>query len=462
MRFVPGDTVGPYRVTEVIGEGAAGVVYRVVNSVTGRLEAMKILADGYTHDLEQAQRFLREIQLQAKLDHPNIAQVRTAFCDGTTIVLIMELVDGEPLSSILQRGRIPLLVAVRLAEQVLHALAVAHHQGVIHRDVKPANILVNRNGMVKLTDFGLAKQQGEPGQTGQGMAVGTVYYMAPEQVRGLAATDWRCDLYATGVVLYEMLTGHRPFEGPDQYSVMRAQIEQTAPPLAHWTPELPKGCQTLLDRALQKDPALRFPSAGAFLASLQALREAPLPPRPRPTWRYAGASAGIACLLLAAFAMPPLPASFPLDTPALPMPPAPPVPPEGYRFESGQHGSPGQVSHPLLPAATEHHETALPTRTPRPQPAPPFRATRMVSSEPIRLNDAPPLPLRPAETAAPVLPAPPKVLIEQLAPPAAMPGITPSLPVEKPTNWMRRGLNRVPKLFRRREPQQDAEPAKKD
>jgi len=234
MRFQPGDAVGPYRVTGVIGEGAAGVVYQVVNSVTGRLDAMKILADSYGHDLEQAQRFLREIQLQAKLDHPNIAQVRTAFCEGNTIVLVMELIDGEPLSSVLQRGPLSVAGAIRVAEQVLNALIMAHHHGVVHRDVKPANILVDRNGFVKLTDFGLAKQYGEPGQTGQGMAVGTVFYMAPEQVRGLAATDWRADLYAVGVLLYEMLTGRKPFDGNEQYAVMRAQVEHIPAPVSRW------------------------------------------------------------------------------------------------------------------------------------------------------------------------------------------------------------------------------------
>ena len=236
MRFQPGDTVGPYRVTGFIGEGASGVVYQVVNSVSGRLEAMKILVESFNRDLEQAQRFLREIQLQAKLNHPNIAQVRTAFCEGTTIVLVMELVDGESLSEVLRRGPLSAAGAIRVAEQILNALIMAHHHGVVHRDVKPANILVDRSGAVKLTDFGLAKQCGEPGQTGQGMAVGTVFYMAPEQVRGLAATDWRADLYAVGIVLYEMLTGRKPFNGSDQFDIMRAHIEYTPPPVSHWVP----------------------------------------------------------------------------------------------------------------------------------------------------------------------------------------------------------------------------------
>jgi len=456
MKFQPGDTVGPYRVTGFIGEGATGVVYQVVNSVTGRLEAMKILAESFHRDLEQAQRFLREIQLQAKLDHPNIAQVRTAFCEGNTIVLVMELVDGESLSGVLRRGPLSVAGAIRVAEQVLNALIMAHHHGVIHRDVKPANILVNRAGGVKLTDFGLAKQCGEPGQTGQGMAVGTVFYMAPEQVRGLAATDWRADLYAVGILLYEMLTGRKPFDGPDQFAIMRAHIEYTPPPVSHWAPGLPKDFDALIDRALQKDPANRFQSACGFLTALQELPLTTAPPG-KAKWHYATFAAGIGSLLLAAFAVPPTLIEPRFDTLSLPMPAPPPVPADALFIRPVTATTAAVVPLPQVPAIV------VPVRKPSPaspRPVPAFTATRIHSTENVRTIEPPVL--KSSQPASNVLPAPPKISITEPAPPApaAAPAVEPQLPTQKPPTWMRRNLGRVPRIFRRRDPQPEPKPLK--
>ena len=445
MRFQPGDTVGPYRVTGFIGEGASGVVYQVVNSVSGRLEAMKILVESFNRDLEQAQRFLREIQLQAKLNHPNIAQVRTAFCEGTTIVLVMELVDGESLSEVLRRGPLSAAGAIRVAEQILNALIMAHHHGVVHRDVKPANILVDRSGTVKLTDFGLAKQCGEPGQTGQGMAVGTVFYMAPEQVRGLAATDWRADLYAVGIVLYEMLTGRKPFNGSDQFDIMRAHIEYTPPPVSHWVPGLPKEFDALIVRALQKDPADRFQSACGFLTALQELPLTTAPPG-KATWHYATFAAGIGSLLLAAFAVPPVLFEPRLDTLSLPMPAPPPVPADALVIPIFAATPPPPPPSPVV---------AIPVRTPSrasTRPIPAFTATRILSTENIKPIE-PPI-LKPLHSTANPLATPQKMAITEPAPPSPeAPAIAPELPTQKPPNWMRRNLGRVPKIFRRRDPE---------
>ncbi len=447
MRFQPGDAVGPYRVTGIIGEGACGVVYQVVNSVTGRLEAMKILAENYGHDLDQAQRFLREIQLQAKLDHPNIAQVRTAFCEGYTIVLVMELVDGESLSSVLQRGPLTVDASIRVAEQILNALIMAHHHGVVHRDVKPANILLDRFGTVKLTDFGLAKQYGEPGQTGQGLAVGTVFYMAPEQVRGLATTDWRADLYAVGVVLYEMLTGRRPFDGVEQYAVMRAQIELTPPPVSRWVPSLPKEFDALVERALQKNLAERFQSASGFLAALQELPNASNPPK-RLSRRYTTYAAGIGSILMAAFALPPKSWDIPIETLSLQMPAAPPAPPEAARIPAPAIQAPVPIEPtpvrpiPALPVrkpAFVGVTHALPAVT-RPIEPPPVKE----STVPVATTLPPPPKVAPIEAsgAAPLTKVPDTVLVQT------------EVPAERPSNWMRRGIGKVPKLFRRRDPQQ--------
>jgi serine/threonine-protein kinase len=419
-----------------------GVVYQVVNSVTGRLEAMKILGDSFANDLEQAQRFLREIQLQAKLDHPNIAQVRTAFCEGNTIVLVMELVDGESLSSIIRRGPLSVAGAIRIAEQVLNALIMAHHHGVVHRDVKPANILVDRNGIAKLTDFGLAKQCGEPGQTAQGLAVGTVFYMAPEQVRGLAATDWRADLYAAGIVLYEMFTGRRPFEGTDQYTVMRAHVELAPPPVSHWAPHLPKEFDALLERALQKDPEKRFQSASGFLAALQELPATSRPPQVG-RWHYATYAAGLGSLLLAAAAVPPALQDPPLETLELAMPAAPAAPPEAF----------------VIPATTPDPPPS-PVRVPPPPPQRltprlvPFTATRILTDEPAPATIQPPARQHPVPVSpvpATPLPVPPKLQTTEQNAPLPAPEVEPAIPAQKRPGWMLRNLGRVPKLFRRRE-----------
>jgi serine/threonine-protein kinase len=447
MRFQPGDTVGPYRVTGLIGEGSTGVVYQVVNSVTGRLEAVKVLADSFMGNREQAQRFLREIQLQAHLDHPNIAQVRTAFCEGNTIVLVMELVDGERLSAILRRGPLSVAGAVRVAEQVLGALIMAHHHGVVHRDVKPANILLDRVGNAKLTDFGLAKRYGDPGQTSQGLAVGTVFYMSPEQVRGLPDIDWRADLYAVGVLLYEMLTGRRPFDGAEQYAVMRAHIELLPVPVRQWAPHLPKEWDALLDRALQKDPAMRFQSAAGFLTALQEIPTVSAPPR-RFNWNYVTYAAGMGTLALAAFAVPPTVFEPRLETLELQMPAAPAAPEWAFR-----------VPEPVVTPAPEPAPTVpLPVRraTPAPrvvrQPDPvPFSATKIHNAEA-------PTPAPEPVAAVPARPAPVELPPPSVAPAEPAPVAAPPLPEqpavaapgEKQPNWMRRNLGKFPRLFRRR------------
>lgn len=458
MRFQPGDTVGPYRVTGAIGQGATGEVYQVVNSVTGRLEAMKILADSYTGDREQAQRFLREIQLQARLDHPNIAQVRTAFCEGTTIVLVMELVEGESLSGVLQRGALSVGGAIRVAEQVLNALIMAHHLGVVHRDVKPANILVDRTGTVKLTDFGLAKQFGEPGQTGHGMAVGTVYYMAPEQVRGLAATDWRADLYAVGVLFYEMLTGRKPFDGTEHYAVMRAHVETTPLPVSRWAPHLPQEFDALIARALQKNPADRFQSARGFLAALQELPLQANPPAKAP-WHYATYAAGLGSMLLAAFALPPTLKEQPLETIHLQMPAPPGVPPEALRIAAPEP-VPAMAPRPAVAVPPKSVASGAPAPSVRRSPtrqAVPFTATRINSTE--RPEAIEPPSVKPATPMGNALPAPPKIAITQPAPPPEVtPALQAPLPVAKPQTWMRRNLGRFPKIFRRGESQGDPKP----
>jgi len=227
--FEQGAIIDNYQIAGILGSGGMGQVYRVEHILTRRQDAMKVLAGGRQAAGGQAQRFLREIQLQASLNHPNIAAVHHAFWMDDDLVMIMELVEGETLQSVLQAGRPSLATALNYAKQVLLALQYAHEHGVVHRDVTPANILIAAGGVIKLTDFGLAKAPRDMRLTQSGAVLGSLYYMSPEQVRGSATLDERTDIYSLGAVLYEMSTGKRPFEAGDPFSLMLAHVQQ--PPL---------------------------------------------------------------------------------------------------------------------------------------------------------------------------------------------------------------------------------------
>jgi serine/threonine-protein kinase len=280
------------------------------------------------------------------------------------------------------------------------------------------------------------------------MAVGTVYYMAPEQVRGLATTDWRADLYAVGVVLYEMLTGRRPFDGVEQYAVMRAQIELTPPPVSRWAPDLPKEFDALVERALQKNPAERFQSASGFLAALQELPNAARASRTVP-WRYATYAAGIGSMLLAAFAVPPKTWDIPVETLSLQMPTAPPAPPEASRLPTPTVQIPAPIEPapvrriPALPVRREALSgvaRALP-EAPQPIEAPPIKDSPLPAPATAALPPPPKVGPIEAGGGTPVTNVPDTALIDT------------QVPAEKRSNWMRRGIGKVPKLFRRRDPQ---------
>jgi hypothetical protein len=255
-------TIGDYRVLGILGAGGMGEVFRVEHTITRRVEALKILHG-------QAGRLLREIRLQASLNHPNIVPVHNAFAAGDDLVMVMELVEGEPLDRVLEHGRLPWRQAVGYARQALAALGYAHARGITHRDVKPANLLLTPEGVVKLTDFGLAKSPADPRLSGSGEILGSAYYMAPEQVRGGEAADPRSDIYALGVVLYEMVAGRRPFDGDGAFAVMRAQVEEIPPSPSCHEPGLPRALNDTILRALEKRPEDRFASAEEFEKALE-------------------------------------------------------------------------------------------------------------------------------------------------------------------------------------------------
>ena len=268
--FVPGQRIGDYEVLGVLGAGGMGKVYKVRNVISDRIEAMKVLLANLTQQKELADRFLREIKLLASLDHPNIAKLNTALTLDNQLVMMMEFVDGVTVSSRLMQGAIPPADAVNHSEQLLSALGYAHKLNVIHRDVKPANMMLTPQGVVKLMDFGIARPNNEVGMTVTGTTLGSLNYMSPEQVRG-EPVDQRSDLYSMGVSIYEMVTGQLPFRGHSNYSVMSAHLQEAPQPPIILRPDMPKGISDIIVMAMAKDPKDRFQSAEAFSNALRSV-----------------------------------------------------------------------------------------------------------------------------------------------------------------------------------------------
>src|SRR5260370_12460040 len=266
-----GDVVGEYRVIAIAGAGGMGAVYKNEHVITRRIEAMKLLPPGSSSDPDQVHRFEREIQVQARLHHPNIVGLYNAVRDGESMALVMEYVEGESLQRMVEAGPLAVATAVDFASQVLCALAYAHDAGIIHRDVAPANIIITPERVAKLTDFGLARGATDVRLSTSGAPLGSPWYMSPEQVRGTGGVDGRTDLYPLGAVLHEMLTGGQLFEAAGSFAVMRAHVEaEPAPPSAR-NPEVPAALDEIVRKAVAKDPATRFQTADEFRLALQGV-----------------------------------------------------------------------------------------------------------------------------------------------------------------------------------------------
>ncbi|MFZ0284207.1 MAG: serine/threonine-protein kinase [Terriglobales bacterium] len=266
--------IGDYEIISELGAGGMGKVYKVRNVISDRIEAMKVLLPDLAGRQELAARFLREIKVLAALDHPNIAALRTALTLDNQLVMILEYVEGTTLTQRMQQGPVPVADAVNYISQVLDALSYAHQQHVIHRDVKPANMMLTPQGLVKLMDFGIARSGDDSTLTMTGTTLGSLGYMSPEQVKG-EPTDARSDLYSVGISLYEMVTGRRPFRESSDYSIMAAQVNQPPTPPIEIKPGLPPALNEIILLAIAKDPGGRFQSADAFKNALS--RVTPLP-----------------------------------------------------------------------------------------------------------------------------------------------------------------------------------------
>ncbi len=274
MTFENGSRIADYEVIAPLGAGGMGQVYKVRNLISDRVEAMKVLLPDLVNQPDLADRFLHEIKLQANLDHPNIAKLHTALRADNQILMFMEFVEGVSLDRRAREGPVPVDAAVDYISQVLAALDYAHEHGVIHRDIKPANMMLTPGGTVKLMDFGIAKVTTEHGMTATGMTLGSLYYMSPEQIQG-TDVDRRSDLYSVGVSLYEMVTGRKPFDGQSQFSIMNAHLQQTPPPPVEIQAGIPPALSELILVSLNRDPAGRFQTAGAFRNALRSVAAAP-------------------------------------------------------------------------------------------------------------------------------------------------------------------------------------------
>jgi serine/threonine protein kinase len=278
MIFGPGDRIGDYEVLAPLGAGGMGSVYKVRHAISERIEALKVILPKASANPEMEARFLREIRLQASLEHPHIASLHNAFRIHDQLVMVMELVEGVSLREKLHSPGLALGQALEYAAQVLGALACAHAHGVIHRDIKPSNVMIAPRGVVKLLDFGLAASLTSEGSdaelTQPGTLLGSPYYISPEQARGERA-DARSDVYSTGAMLYEMVAGRPPFEAGGaggSYAIIAAHLHQAPRSPADVNPRVPAALARIILKALAKSPAERFTTAQEFLEALDVIR----------------------------------------------------------------------------------------------------------------------------------------------------------------------------------------------
>lgn len=267
-----GQTISHYRILTQLGQGGMGVVFMAEDTRLRRTVAIKMLPPGFRSDAIRRERFIREATSASALDHPNICTIHEIDESDGALFLVMAYYEGESLRQVIDRGPVPFERALDIAIQVTDGLAKAHDHGIIHRDIKPNNLMITREGLVKLVDFGLATTTSdETALTAAGDAAGTLSYMSPEQISGVGI-DQRVDLWAVGVVLYEMLSGWPPFRGNSAAAVLHAILNAVPEKIAGLPGGMAEDTERLLGVALAKDPALRFESATQFRGALMALR----------------------------------------------------------------------------------------------------------------------------------------------------------------------------------------------
>jgi len=266
--FEIGETKSGYKFLDVLKRSSHSVEYRVQNTLAQRLESMKVLSQLAAEDVQGAELFLREVRVRARLIHPNIVTLFSAIELDRRLAMTTELVEGPTLAECLQSGPLPWREAVRLAGQALSALSFAHRQHVVHRDINPENIVIAPGGVLKLTNFALAKSEVSPKLTQVGAIVGNLKCISPEQVKGTGEADARSDLYSLGVVLFEMICGRPPFESRSQFELMTAHVNQPPPRPSEWNCTIPPEIDEIVLKSLAKDPACRYQTASEFAEAL--------------------------------------------------------------------------------------------------------------------------------------------------------------------------------------------------
>jgi serine/threonine protein kinase len=446
MNFEPGSKIGDYEVLGQIGAGGMGRVYKVRNELSDRVEAMKVLLPDLEGHSDLANRFLREIKVQANLDHPNIAKLYTALRINNQLLMCMEMVEGVTLDEHLRQHPVAMVDAIDYTIQVLSALEYAHQRGVVHRDIKPANMMLMPGGRIKLLDFGIAKAS-DNRLTVTGTTLGSLYYMSPEQIQG-AVVDARSDLYSVGISLYELVTGKKPFDAESQFAIMSAHLARTPQAPVELNPKLPAAVNDTILYALNKDPGTRFQSSGEFLDALRTVQEevgygtvtAPAPP-PRTNLRMTSLPIPPAATQTPVSTVPPLGDSLRLTAlqrsamqpPAAEPEPVQVEPPEEAKGGSKrmlwiaiasvcavgaivafiQFGSKGKTSKQAEP--TPFTVSAPVPGSPKPSPSPAANSGRESVKKPVvehaqtpAPQQAAPPPAAPAPQAAPTLPSQPE------------------------------------------------------
>jgi serine/threonine-protein kinase len=274
MEFQLGETYSGYEFLDVLKRSKNGIEFRVRNIRAGRLEALRSLSESAKDDQERSERFLREMRVHASLLHPNIVTLFSAIELENHLIMTTELVEGPTLADKLRLGPIPWTEAVALIRQVLSALGYAHQERIVHRDINPENIVVCPGGLLKLANFALAKGATSPKLTQIGLMVGNLKYIPPEQIKGTGDLDARSDLYAVGMVLYEMLCGRPAFDCQSLYELMAAQVVQMPSPPDEVNAAVPKELSAVVLKALVKDPAGRYQTAAEFDQALVKVCEA--------------------------------------------------------------------------------------------------------------------------------------------------------------------------------------------